>query len=118
MLKRKDTTFSIGDASRITGVSQKKLRSWEGKCIPEPERIICGDRAYRRYTPEQIDLITRIKEYRARHNLTQDHLAQLVGVRRETIVFLEQGKYNPSLKLAHDVAKALRTTIEQLFIFE
>ena len=55
--------YSIGDASRMTGVSQKKLRSWEGKCIPEPERIICGDRAYRRYTSEQIDLITRIKEY-------------------------------------------------------
>jgi len=56
-------TYSIGDASRITGVSQKKLRSWEAKCIPEPERIVCGDRAYRRYTQEQIDLITRIKEY-------------------------------------------------------
>jgi len=56
-------TYSIGDASRITGVSQKKLRSWEGKSIPEPERIVCGDRAYRRYTKEQIDLITRIKEY-------------------------------------------------------
>jgi len=56
-------TYSIGDASKITGVSQKKLRSWEGKNIPEPERIVCGDRAYRRYTQEQIDLITRIKEY-------------------------------------------------------
>ena len=56
-------TFSIGDASRISGVSQKKLRSWEGKHIPEPERIVCGDRAYRRYTQEQIDLIARIKEY-------------------------------------------------------
>ena len=56
-------TFSIGDASKMTGVSQKKLRSWEGKCIPEPERIVCGERAYRRYTQEQIDLIIRIKEY-------------------------------------------------------
>jgi DNA-binding transcriptional MerR regulator len=63
MQNKKITTFSIGDASRMTGVSQKKLRSWEGKHIPEPERIICGDRAYRRYTQEQIDLITRIKEY-------------------------------------------------------
>ena len=63
MHKRKDTTFSIGDASRKTGVSQKKLRSWEGKYIPEPERIVCGDRAYRRYTQEQIDLIAWIKEY-------------------------------------------------------
>jgi DNA-binding XRE family transcriptional regulator len=43
---------------------------------------------------------TKIKEYRAKQNLTQDQLANLVNVRRETIVFLEQGKYNPSLKLA------------------
>lgn len=49
---------------------------------------------------------TRIKEFRARYNFTQEDLANLVGVRRETIVFLEKGKYNPSLKLAHDVAKA------------
>ncbi len=61
---------------------------------------------------------TRIKEFRARHNLTQEDLAKKVGVRRETIVFLEQGRYNPSLKLAHDVAKALKATIEELFIFE
>jgi putative transcriptional regulator len=61
---------------------------------------------------------TRIKEYRTRLNLTQEELAKTVGVRRETIVFLEQGKYNPSLKLAHDVAQALHTTIDNLFIFE
>ena len=61
---------------------------------------------------------TRIKEYRARLNFTQEELAKTVGVRRETIVFLEQGKYNPSLKLAHDVAQALHTTIADLFIFE
>jgi len=60
---------------------------------------------------------TKIKEYRAKLNLTQDQLANIVGVRRETIVFLEQGKYNPSLKLAHDVAKALKTSIDKLFIF-
>jgi len=60
---------------------------------------------------------TRIKEYRTKLNLTQDQLANLVGVRRETIVFLEQGKYNPSLKLAHDVAVALKTSIDKLFIF-
>jgi len=41
-----------------------------------------------------------------------------VGVRRETIVFLEKGKYNPSLKLAYKVSKALKTTIDELFIFE
>ncbi|MDD4027300.1 MAG: helix-turn-helix transcriptional regulator [Candidatus Shapirobacteria bacterium] len=60
---------------------------------------------------------TKIKEYRAKLNLTQEQLADLVGVRRETIVFLEQGKYNPSLKLAHDVAKSLKTSIDKLFIF-
>jgi putative transcriptional regulator len=61
---------------------------------------------------------TRIKEFRARHNLTQEDLAKKVGVRRETIVFLEKGKYNPSLQLAHDVAIALKSTVEELFIFE
>jgi len=50
--------------------------------------------------------------------MTQAELAEVVGVRRETIVFLEKGKYNPSLKLAHDVSKALDTTIEELFIFD
>jgi putative transcriptional regulator len=60
---------------------------------------------------------TKIKEYRTKLNLTQDQLANLVGVRRETIVFLEQGKYNPSLKLAHDVALALKTSIDKIFIF-
>ena len=59
----KDKTYSIGDTSRITDVSQRKLRSWEGKHIPRPERIVCGERAYRRYTQAQINLITRIKEY-------------------------------------------------------
>jgi len=61
---------------------------------------------------------TRIKELRARHDLTQDDLARMVGVRRETILYLEKGKYNPSLKLAHDVAKALKTTIDDLFVFD
>ncbi len=61
---------------------------------------------------------TRIKELRARHNLTQDDLAKKVGVRRETVLYLEKGKYNPSLKLAHDIAKVLQTTIDDLFLFE
>ncbi len=60
---------------------------------------------------------TRIKELRARYDMTQADLALKVGVRRETIVFLEKGKYNPSLKLAHDVAVALKSTIEELFIW-
>ncbi|GAB6283984.1 MAG: helix-turn-helix transcriptional regulator [Methanoregula sp.] len=63
-------------------------------------------------------MITRIKDYRTRRSLTQEDLARAVGVRRETIVFLEQGKYNPSLKLAHDVARVLGATIDELFIFD
>jgi putative transcriptional regulator len=61
---------------------------------------------------------TRIREFRARYNLTQRELAEKVGVRRETIVFLEKGKYNPSLELAHRVAKVLKATIDELFIFD
>lgn len=61
---------------------------------------------------------TRIKELRARHDLTQAELARIVGVRRETIVYLEKGRYNPSLRLAHDVAVALMTSIDELFIFD
>ena len=61
---------------------------------------------------------TRIKEFRARYDLTQEDLARKIGVRRETILFIEKGKYNPSLKLAHDIAKALQTTIDELFIFD
>jgi putative transcriptional regulator len=61
---------------------------------------------------------TTIKENRARLNLTQEQLADMVGVRRETIVFLEKGKYNPSLRLAHNIAVALGKNIDDLFIFE
>ena len=61
---------------------------------------------------------TRIREYRAKHNLTQERLAEIVGVRRETIIFLEKGKYNPSLRLAHNVANALKATIDEIFIFD
>jgi putative transcriptional regulator len=61
---------------------------------------------------------THIKELRARYDLTQEDLAKKIGVRRETILFIEKGNYNPSLKLAHDIAKALQTTIDELFIFD
>ncbi|MBQ3718815.1 MAG: helix-turn-helix transcriptional regulator [Methanomicrobium sp.] len=61
---------------------------------------------------------TKIRDYRVMKNLTQAELAEAVGVRRETVVFLEKGKYNPSLKLAHDVAKVLDATIDELFIFD
>lgn len=62
-------------------------------------------------------LVTHIKEFRAKYNMSQNHLANLVGVRRETIIHLEAGKYNPSLKLAYDIAKALNTSIDNLFTF-
>jgi len=61
---------------------------------------------------------TRIKELRARYNLTQDELADKVGVTRQTMLYLEKGKYNPSLVLAYKVAKALNSTIEEVFIIE
>ena len=61
---------------------------------------------------------TRIKEFRARYDLTQEDLAKTVGVRRETILYLEKGKYNPSLLLAHQIAQTLKTTIDELFVFE
>lgn len=61
---------------------------------------------------------TKIKELRARDNLTQVDLAKNVGVRRETIVFLEKGKYNPSLKLAFDISKVFKMKIEEVFILE
>ncbi len=61
---------------------------------------------------------TRIKEFRAKFNMTQEELAKRVGVRRETIVFLEKGKYNPSLKLAYKIARVFNAKIEDLFIFD
>ncbi len=62
-------------------------------------------------------LTTKMREYRARQNLTQDELAVLVGVRRETIINLEKGRYNPSLKLAMDIARVFSCTVEELFSF-
>jgi putative transcriptional regulator len=61
---------------------------------------------------------TRMKELREKQHLTQEQLADIVGVRRETILFLEKGKYNPSLKLACSIAKVLESRVEDLFIFE
>ena len=63
-------------------------------------------------------LSTKLKEYREAKGLKQADLAELVGVRRETIVNLEKGKYNPSLKLAMDIAKVFHTTLEELFFFD
>ncbi len=62
-------------------------------------------------------MTSRIKELRTRDQLTQMDLARKVGVRRETIVFLEKGKYNPSLKLAYDIARVFGMKIEEVFVF-
>jgi len=63
-------------------------------------------------------LKTRIKELRARYNLTQDELAEVIGVSRQTMLYLEKGRYNPSLLLAYKVAKALKSSINEVFIIE
>ena len=60
----------------------------------------------------------RIKEYRAHHNMPQGELADLVGVRRETIGNLEKGRYNPSLVLAWRIAAVFQVTIEEIFTVE
>ena len=62
-------------------------------------------------------LETNLKKYRFLTQMSQDKLAELVGVRRETIVHLEAGKYNPSLKLAFDIAKIFNVPIEEIFTF-
>ena len=62
-------------------------------------------------------LKTRIKELRAARGMDQAQLAELVGVRRETIGRLENGQYNPSLKLAIDIAKVFGLTVEEVFTF-
>ena len=59
-----------------------------------------------------------MKELREKKHLTQEQLADMVEVRRETILFLEKGKYNPSLRLAYDIAKVLGCRIEDVFYFE
>lgn len=63
-------------------------------------------------------LKTRLHELRKERNMQQAELAKLVGVRRETIGNLENGRYNPSLKLAMDIAKVFDTTVEDIFTFE
>lgn len=63
-------------------------------------------------------LKTKLHELRKERNMQQAELAALVGVRRETIGNLENGKYNPSLKLAMDIAKVFDRTVEEIFFFE
>ena len=62
-------------------------------------------------------LKTKIKEYREKAGLKQSELAELVHARRETIVHLENGRYNPSLKLAMDIANVFQVAVEELFEF-
>jgi len=64
------------------------------------------------------EFISNLKQYRTAAKLTQEELAQKVDVRRETIIRLEAGKYNPSLKLAVDISRAVNASIEEIFIFE
>lgn len=64
-----------------------------------------------------MELITKIKEFREKTGMKQSELAELVNVRRETIVCLENGRYNPSLKLAMDIAKVFNVQVEDLFSF-
>ena len=63
------------------------------------------------------ELKTKIVEFRREQNITQGDLADRVGVRRETIVRLERGQYNPSLKLAYDISQVFGVSIEELFQF-
>lgn len=58
-----------------------------------------------------------LKKYRLLKDLTQEQLAEIVGVRRETIMRLEKAQYNPSLKLAIDISRAVDTPIEEIFVF-
>ena len=69
-------------------------------------------------TIKPVKMKNRIKEFRARHNLTQEELARRVDVRRETIGHIEKGRYNLSLLLAWRIAKALESSLEELFQFE
>ena len=62
-------------------------------------------------------LKTKVKEYREKEGLKQSELAELVHARRETIVHLENGRYNPSLRLAMDIAKVFHVSVEDLFTF-
>ena len=90
-----------------------QLRRGPGVLLPAPQLAgVEGDEG------ERMSLTTKIREYRVRDKLSQEELAQKVGVRRETIGNLENGKYNPSLKLAMDIAKVFGCTVEELFFFE
>lgn len=64
------------------------------------------------------DFECNLKVYRVAKNLTQEQLANLVGVRRETIMRLEKAQYNPSLKLAIDISRVVNAPIDKIFVFK
>lgn len=66
----------------------------------------------------EVKFVCNLKKYRVAQELTQEQLADIVGVRRETIMRLEKAQYNPSLKLAIDISRAVKAPIEDIFIFE
>ncbi|MCW4033967.1 MAG: helix-turn-helix transcriptional regulator [Candidatus Bathyarchaeota archaeon] len=61
---------------------------------------------------------TKLKVYRAMHNLTQEDLANAIGVTRQTVIAMEKGKYNPSLELAFKIARYFKVSIENVFIYD
>ncbi len=63
------------------------------------------------------EFVCNLKKYRLIKDMTQEELAEIVGVRRETIMRLEKAQYNPSLKLAIDISRAVEATIEEIFVF-
>ncbi len=65
-----------------------------------------------------IPMKNRIKVYRAMHNLTQEALANAVGVTRQTILAIEKGKYDPSLELAFKIARYFGAPIEESFLYD
>ena len=75
-------------------------------------------RTYDFFTFGDDDLENKIKDLRKKMNITQDDLANAVGVTRQTIISLENGKYNASLQLAHKIARYFNTSIEDVFLFE
>ena len=63
------------------------------------------------------EFVCNLKKYRLIKDMTQEELSEIVGVRRETIMRLEKAQYNPSLKLAIDISRAVEAPIEEIFVF-
>ena len=64
MIQPKKNTFSIGDTAKMTGATQKQIRNWEANgYIPLADRVVCGERAYRRFTQAQVETIRKIRDY-------------------------------------------------------